>query len=92
MEDNKYNKFYAKKPVNELIEQLFSHKIERTRLAEDWYEALKIHLDERELSNEQKKMVNDIISTDPDTLKKDLGMLQRDESLHDALTRLLEDS
>ncbi len=71
MENNQYNKFYSKKSVTELIEQLRSHRVTGIRLAEDWYEALKIHLNERELSDDARKMVDHILSTDPTTLKNE---------------------
>ena len=64
METNKFNKFYSKKPVSELIEQLRSHRITGSRLDKDWYEALKIHLSEREISTNERETVNHILSDD----------------------------
>ena len=77
MENNKYNKFYSSKSVNELIGQLRSHKITGISLAEDWYEALKIHLAERELSDEERKMIDHILSSDSNTLKNERQSTQR---------------
>src|SRR4051794_13202410 len=71
MENNKYDKFYSKKSVSELIGQLHSHRISGSSLDKEWYEALKVHLAERELSDEAKKSIDHILSSDPDTLKKE---------------------
>jgi len=37
----------------------------------EWYEGLIAHLSERELSDEARKIVDHILSTDPDTLSKE---------------------
>ncbi len=64
MENNKFNKFYSKKPVAELIEQLRSHRITGSTLDKDWFEALKKHLTEREISTEERQTVIHILSDD----------------------------
>ncbi|HEX6426420.1 MAG TPA: hypothetical protein VF008_01990 [Niastella sp.] len=71
MENNKYNKFYSKKSESELIGQLRSHRITGNSIDEEWYEALKIHLAERELSDEARNMLDHILSSDPTTLKNE---------------------
>ena len=70
MENNKFNKFYSKKPVTELIEQLRAHRINGNRLDKDWFEALKVHLSERDISNEERQTVNHILSDDFDPIKE----------------------
>lgn len=64
MENNKFNKFYIKKPVTELIEKLRSHRTTGTTLDEEWYQALKTHLSEREISPDEKESVDHILSDD----------------------------
>lgn len=71
MEDNNYNRHYSKKPVGELIEQLRSHRISGTTLSQEWFEALKIHLNERELTADQRKLVDDILSADPKSMAEE---------------------
>jgi hypothetical protein len=64
MENNKFNKFYSKISATELIEQLRAHRINIQKLDEEWYEALKVHLSERELSTEERKVIDHILSDD----------------------------
>jgi hypothetical protein len=71
MEDNKFNKFYYKKSISELIKVLHSHRITGSTLDKEWYEALKIHLSERELDGNSRMVVEKILNTDPETLKKE---------------------
>ena len=65
MEDNKFNKFYYKKSISELIKVLQSHRITGSTLDKEWYEALKIHLSERELDESSRMVVEKILNTDP---------------------------
>lgn len=84
MENNKYNEFYSKQPVSELIKELRSYTITGSSswyLDKGWYEALKIHLTERELSDEERKMVNHILSSDTPTLKNETLTEQLNNSL-----------
>lgn len=71
MEDNKFNKFYYKKSISELIKVLHSHRITGSTLDKEWYEALKIHLSERELDENSRMVVEKILNTDPETLKQE---------------------
>ncbi len=77
MNNNKFNEFYSKKPVRELIEQLRDHRITGTILDKAWYEALVSHLSERELSDEDRKIVNHILSSEPEILKNDGSILEK---------------
>lgn len=71
MENNKFNRFYSKKLVAELLEQLLSHRITDSTLDKEWYEALKIHLSERELNEGSRKIFEKILHTDPKILKQE---------------------
>lgn len=70
MENNKFNKFYSKKPVAELIKQIRDHRINGNRLDKEWFEALKVHLSEREISYEEKQIVNHLLSDEFDPIKE----------------------
>lgn len=71
MGNNKFNKFYSKKSVRALIMLLRSQRITGATMDKEWYEGLKSHLSERELSDEERKIVDYILSSDLDTLSKD---------------------
>jgi hypothetical protein len=66
MENNKFNKFYSRKPVTELIEQLRAHRNNINLLDKEWFEALKLHLSERDISTEERQTVSHILSEDFD--------------------------
>jgi len=69
MENNKFNKFYSKKSVIDLIEQIRSHRIKGNTMDKDWYEALIKHLSERDVTDEERKKVDHILSANPELLK-----------------------
>jgi VIT1/CCC1 family predicted Fe2+/Mn2+ transporter len=69
MDNNKFNKFYSKKSVSDLIGQLRQHRITGTSMDKEWYEALKTHLSERDLTEETRKIVDHILLADPDILR-----------------------
>ena len=76
MENNKFNKFYSKKSVIDLIEQIRSHRITGNTMSyntmdKDWYEALIKHLSERDITDEERKKVDHILSANPEILKQD---------------------
>lgn len=71
MENNQYNKFYLKKSVGELIGQLRDHRITGQRLDKLWYEALITHLSEREISDEERQLIDNILNTDPEILRSE---------------------
>jgi hypothetical protein len=71
MENNKFNKFYSKKSVIDLIEQIRSHRIKGNTMDKDWYEALIKHLSERDITDEVRKKVDHILSANPEILKND---------------------
>ena len=62
MKNSNFNTFYSTKPVAELIEQLWYHRIKDKKKQKEWFEALKVHLSEREMSTEDRKAVNHILS------------------------------
>jgi len=86
MDNNKFDKFYSSKSVSELIVQLRTQKIATASFDEkltkvqrkeffealEWYEGLESHLSKRVLSAEARKMVDYILSSDPETLSKEV--------------------
>jgi hypothetical protein len=70
MKNSKFNKFYSTKPVAELIEQLRDHRVNVKKLDKEWFEALIVHLSEREISTEERKTVNHILSDDFGPIKE----------------------
>lgn len=69
MKNNKFNKFYSKKSVKELLGQLRLHRIAGSTLDKEWYEGLEQHLYERDITEEERKIVEHILSADPKVLK-----------------------
>ena len=49
MKNSKFNTFYSTKPVAELIEQLWYHRIKVKKIDKEWFVALKVHLSEKEM-------------------------------------------
>ena len=78
MENNKFNKFYSKKSVIDLIEQIRSHRITGNTMDKDWYEALIKHLSERDITAEERKIVDHILSADAEILKQEDPTYQMD--------------
>ncbi len=68
MDNNKFNNFYSKKSVSELLGQLRSNRMTGATMDKEWYEGLIAHLRERNLSFQERNMFEYIISTDPETL------------------------
>jgi hypothetical protein len=84
MENNKFNKFYSKKSVSDLIVQLRTHRITGSTLDKEWYEGLKKHLSERDITDEEKKIVDHILSANSEALK------QEEEKFETEIKRLRE--
>ncbi|MDP3644341.1 MAG: hypothetical protein Q8S54_14275 [Bacteroidota bacterium] len=86
MDNNKFDKFYSSKSVSELIIQLRTQRITGSTIDKEWtkvqrneffevmkwHEGLKSHLSRRVLSAEARKMVDHILSSDPETLRKEV--------------------
>lgn len=70
MDKNKFNKFYSKKTITQLIEQLRDHRIYGNIMDEEWFEALKIHLMEREISFEESQKIIYLLSDEFDPIKE----------------------
>ena len=70
---NKFDKFYSKKKLDELIQDILQHRIEGDRISKEWYDALLIHLQTRELTDLQRKKLDYILKTEPDILKENLS-------------------
>ena len=71
---NKFDEFYSKKTVVELLEKLKQARINPTTMDKEWYEALIIHLNSRGLSGKAKSMMEHILSADPEILKGDKAL------------------
>jgi hypothetical protein len=71
MEKNKYNVFYSKKLASDLLQQLLMYKITGSGIDEKWHEALILHLNERNLNQEERSLYVRILETPPEILKKD---------------------
>jgi len=71
MSKSKFDNFYFKKSISELTEKLLTHRITGSTMDKEWYEALIQHFSKRELTDEQKKMIEHILSTDLETLKNE---------------------
>jgi hypothetical protein len=71
MENNRFNKFYSKKYVRDLIVELRTHRITGNTLDKEWYEGLKKHLSERDITYEERKIVDHILSATSEVLKQD---------------------
>ena len=71
MENNRFNKFYSKKYVRDLIVELRTHRITGNTLDKEWYEGLKKHLSERDITYEERKILDNILSANPEILKQD---------------------
>lgn len=57
MSNNRYDDFYSRMTTEVLFEKLIAHKTGKTSLGEDWYRGLVSHLLTRELTDEQKKIL-----------------------------------
>jgi hypothetical protein len=78
MENNKFNKFYSKKSVRDLMKQLLSQRITGSTLDNEWYDALKIHLVQRELNQDERKIFEKILETEPEKLKQEQQQITND--------------
>ena len=71
MSKNKFEDFYSKKSVSELLEKLRGARISPDTIDKEWYDALIIHLENRQLSEEEKKILERIRTAEPGSLKID---------------------
>jgi len=71
MENNKFNRFYSKKSLGDLLNQILSHRITGSTLDKDWYEALIIHLTARNLNADMRQLYEKILNTPPEVLKQE---------------------
>lgn len=71
MENNKYNIFYSKKSVSELLQQILMHKITGSGIDKKWHDALILHLNERNLNEEERTLYSKILETPAEILKND---------------------
>lgn len=66
---SKFDDFYSKKPVSELLEKLRAAKITPATMEKEWYDGLISHLKQRETTTDEKDLFNHILSSDSDALK-----------------------
>lgn len=71
MNNNKFNKFYSKKSIDDLFIKLLTHKITNSVLDKEWNEALKNHLEERLQNEDSRKLFEKILHTAPEVLKQE---------------------
>lgn len=65
---SKFSDFYSKKSVEELLEKLRLARITPESIDKAWYDALIVHLKERELTTDEKKIFDHILYSDVDSL------------------------
>lgn len=70
MENNKFNRFYSNKSIAELIEKLRAHRTNSNKLDNEWFDALKVQLSERENSSEKRQVINCLFSDEFDQIKE----------------------
>ena len=87
---SKFDDFYSKKTVVDLLEKLITSRVSPETIDQEWYDALILHLKERHLSNEEIIMMEKILSADPVSLKRDKEMAQslREEQVKKGTTSL----
>lgn len=81
MENNKFNKFYSKKSVSDLIVKLRTHRI-RPHLDKEWFEGLKKHLSERDITDEERKIVEHILSLNSEEIEQEEEKRLRDVAIN----------
>ncbi len=80
---SKFDDFYSKKPISELLEKFRIGKISPESIDREWYEALLLHLQKRDMTSEQKNEFDRIVYSDLETLKatlKDSQSLQMEHA------------
>lgn len=73
---SKFDDFYSKQSVGELLEKLRLAKITPGTMDKAWYDALIIHLQERELTPDEKKILDRILSSDSESLNANKEVAQ----------------
>jgi hypothetical protein len=66
---SKFDDFYAKKSVTELLEKLKAASITPATMDKEWYDALINHLNERQISESEKIIMEHILSADINSSK-----------------------
>ena len=69
MEDNKFNQEFSSESVSALIVQFRAYKTAGYSLKSKWAKAIIQHLSERELTEEERKLFDHILSSTPTTLR-----------------------
>ena len=79
MSKNKFDDFYSKKSISELIEKLREGRINPATIDKEWEDALIKHLNSRGLSIIERNMVKRILTSDIETLKSDSEKIEKDK-------------
>jgi|SRR5687768_6405533 len=80
MSHSDIDQYYLKKQIPELIEKMLVHRITGTAMDPKWYDALILHFDKRDLTEEQKNRITYILNTDIDILKSERYSAQIEKS------------
>lgn len=73
---SKFDDFYSKKPISELLEKLRVAKITPATMEREWYDGLIAHLKRREKTTDEENLFNHILSQDGETLKTNMEVEQ----------------
>lgn len=73
---SKFDDFYSKKPVSELLEKLRVAKTSPATMEREWYDGLIAHLKQRETTTDEKNLFNHILSMEGESLKTDMEVEQ----------------
>ena len=76
MSTNKFDDFFFKNSIPVLIDKLLEQRITGKTMDAKWYKALISHFYKRELTGEQKRMIDHILNTNPETLKAENPSVQ----------------
>lgn len=66
---NKFDKLYSQKSTAELLEKILGQRIHGDRMEAAWYDGLVAHLRQRQLTEEQAKLFQQLLSANPAELR-----------------------
>ncbi len=68
---NKFDEYYEKKNIYELMILLVDHRMETSALDSEWHEGLKEHLSKKKKTTEHEKLIEHILQTDPAIIRSE---------------------
>ncbi|HTF05775.1 MAG TPA: hypothetical protein VK826_17225 [Bacteroidia bacterium] len=74
---NQYDKFYSRKNVHELLEQLYGHKSGLSPIDKSWFDALITYLSALQLEEKEKVLLGEILSSDAKLLNNNRVNIQK---------------